>query len=127
MQLRLGDRLRVRYAVPAEAGTLRVPPAALQTLVENAIKHGIEPSPAGGEIAVSAFAAGSGWVLEVSDSGAGLGSAPAAAAGGTGLANLAERLRLALGADTTVTLESRTGGGTVARIVLPDAAPAGTT
>ncbi len=123
MQLRLGDRLRVRYGVPAEAGALRVPPAALQTLVENAIKHGIEPSPAGGEISVSAFLAQSGWVLQVSDSGAGLDAAPAATAGGTGLANLAERLRLALGA-ATVTLESREGGGSVARIVLPGAAPA---
>ncbi|MEB2320070.1 MAG: histidine kinase [Pseudomonadota bacterium] len=118
MQLRLGGRLRVRYAVPAGADAVRVPPAALQTLVENAIKHGIEPSPAGGEITVSASPGRNGWVLEVGDSGAGLGDAPASG-GGAGLANLAERLRLALGPDATLTLESRRAGGTVARIVLP--------
>lgn len=118
MQLRLGSRLRVRYAVPAGAHAVQVPPAALQTLVENAIKHGIEPSPAGGEITVSASPGSNGWVLEVGDSGAGLGDAPATG-GGAGLANLAERLRLALGPDATLTLESRRAGGTVARIVLP--------
>ncbi len=118
MQLRLGGRLRVRYAVPPGAAVLRLPPAALQTLVENAIKHGIEPSPAGGEIVVSAFEADDGWVLEVGDSGVGLGQAHATG-NGAGLANLAERLRLALGPEARLTLESRDAGGTVARIALP--------
>jgi sensor histidine kinase YesM len=115
----------VRYAVPAEAAALRLPPAALQTLVENAVKHGIEPSPDGGEISVSALPASTGWVLEVADSGAGLGGAPATGSGGAGLANLAERLRLTLGPAARLTLESREAGGTVARIALPAAAGVG--
>ncbi len=128
MQLRLGERLRVRYRVPVDAVALKLPPASLLTLVENAIKHGIEPSRGGGEIAISALRSDSAWVLEVSDSGAGFGEAKAVAVGGTGLANLGERLRLALGAGARLTLEERGGGGAVARMLLPaetgEAAPA---
>jgi signal transduction histidine kinase len=58
MQLRLGARLGVAWQVPAQAGKAAIPPAALQTLVENAIKHGIEPAAQGGEIRVEARAAG---------------------------------------------------------------------
>jgi len=128
MQLRLGGRLVVRYAVPSDAENLMLPPAALQTLVENAVKHGIEPQARGGEIVISATRGPRGWVLEVADSGAGLrieGSrddaavaGPADRGGGTGLANLAERLRLALGAHAQLALDAREGGGAVARITL---------
>jgi signal transduction histidine kinase len=120
MQIRLGERLRVRYEVAIDPGQGPVlPPAALQTLVENAIKHGIEPKPQGGEFVVSASSSASAWVIEVIDSGRGLPTGSAGSHGGTGLANLAERLRLALGADARLSLESREGGGARARIVLP--------
>ena len=122
MQLRLGARLRVRYRVSETALALKLPPAALLTLVENAIKHGIEPSRAGGEIVVSSSRSAAGWILEVADSGAGFGNATALTAGGTGLANLAERLRLALGAEARLTLEQREAGGAVARMLLPGSA-----
>ena len=120
MQLRLGGRLAVRFSVPPEAAGLQLPPAALLTLVENAVKHGIEPSRAGGAIEVRAMAVDAGWVLEVEDDGKGI--APwrdPHAQGGTGLANLGERLRLALGEGARATLESGREGGAVARIHLP--------
>lgn len=123
MRIRLGDRLRVRYEVPAGAGALRVPPAVLQTLAENAIKHGIEPSAAGGEIHVSARRISGGWLLELGDTGAGL-SGSLASAGGAGLANIAERLRLALGPAAVLTLESGATGGAAARIFVPVGGPA---
>ncbi|MFO1198604.1 MAG: histidine kinase [Burkholderiaceae bacterium] len=123
MQRRLGARLTVRVEVPADALTLRVPPAALQTLVENAIKHGIEPATRGGEIAVRARPDDGGWRIEVADSGVGLrDAATPGASTGTGLANLGERLRLALGPGAGVTLQSRPGGGALAEIVLPASA-----
>ncbi|MBB5271837.1 histidine kinase [Quisquiliibacterium transsilvanicum] len=123
MQLRLGARLSVRYAVPPQAERLQLPPASLLTLVENAIKHGIEPSRQGGSIEVRAVPAGAGWALEVEDDGQGLGVAGLAqATGGTGLANLGERLRLALGEGAGVVLEAGPRGGAVARMRLPGVA-----
>ena len=122
MQVRLGARLRVRYAVPDAAGGLRVPPSALQVLVENAIRHGIEPSSGGGEILVEARRGQGAWLLRVEDSGRGLAAPPAGDGAGVGLANLDERMRLALGPQATLSLASRDGGGTVASLSIPDAA-----
>jgi signal transduction histidine kinase len=132
MQLRLGARLLVRYSVPPQAESLRMPPASLLTLVENAVKHGIEPSRKGGSIEVRALPVGAGWALEVEDDGQGPGVAGLAqasggkglaqASGGTGLANLGERLRLALGEGAGVVLEAGPRGGALARMSLPGAA-----
>jgi signal transduction histidine kinase len=125
MRVRLGARLRWSCELPERAASVPVPPAAVQTLVENAIKHGIEPSARGGEVAVTAReAAAGGWTLEVADTGVGLAGGPGTGAetgSGTGLANLSERLRLALGPSARVTLEAGAGGGAVARLELPAA------
>ena len=51
-QIRFGNRLHVSWELDAEAGTARVPPLLLQPLVENAVRHGVEPSPEGGVIRV---------------------------------------------------------------------------
>lgn len=105
MQQRLGDRLRVEWAVPAPAMAVPVPPAALQTLVENAIKHGIEPSSEGGVIRISARECAAAWEVDVSNTGVGFESPARTASSGTGLVNLRERLRLALGPQATLVLE----------------------
>ena len=128
MQLRLGARLRVAWQVPAQAGEVAIPPAALQTLVENAIKHGIEPASQGGEIRIEARRAGAGWEVDVINTGAAFGDAGPARGdrGGTGLANLRERLRLTLGAQATLTLESLPEGTRV-RLHLPASAQDRTT
>lgn len=125
MQQRLGERLAVDWQVPAEALSLRVPPACLQTLAENAIKHGIEPAAGGGRIRIDAARVDAhrepGWIITVLDTGAGFDAPADGRSDGTGLANLRERLRLALGPSASVVLE-REAGVTRATLFLPDAA-----
>lgn len=127
MQQRLGVRLSIVWQVPAEALGLMVPPAALQTLVENAVKHGIEPASGGGSIRIEAAPRDAGpqggWTVSVLDTGAGFAAPTGGCGEGTGLANLRERLRLALGPGATVVLE-RSAGVTRAQLSLPGA-PAG--
>ena len=87
---RFGGRLRFSLDVPPELGELEVPPLALQTLVENSIKHAVAPNRHGGEIAVSARLVSGALVLEVSDDGPGFDRADVRQ--GHGLENLHERL-----------------------------------
>jgi signal transduction histidine kinase len=100
----------------------------MQPLVENAVKHGIEPQAAGGSIEVRARREADGTlVVEVADTGGGLAeasgraAAPAAAqeASGTGLANLADRLRAIYGPGARLALRENAPRGTVARLTLP--------
>jgi signal transduction histidine kinase len=91
---RMGERLRYRLELPEQLADKELPPLLLQPLVENAIKHGLEPKVEGGEVVVSARASGAGMVLEVVDTG--VGSASASTAGtGVGLSNLRARLAAA--------------------------------
>ncbi len=92
MQLRMPDRLQFAVAVPAWAGTLRFPPMALLTLVENAVRHGIDPAIDGGRIDVGGQRddASGETVLWVGDTGVGMAET---AQPGTGLSNLRSRLR----------------------------------
>jgi hypothetical protein len=119
MRTRLGHRLAVRLDVPASLGRLPVPPGMLITLVENAVKHGIEPLAGGGRIVVSAGvdAIASQLVVEVADTGAGLaGGAPGQ---GIGLANIRERLQLLYGSAASLELEENEPRGFIARVRLP--------
>jgi sensor histidine kinase YesM len=90
MQMRMPDRLEVRVAVDPELRSLALPPLTLLTLVENAVRHGIDPGVDPGCIEVGARQEPAGVLLWVQDTGVGMG---AGAAGGMGLANLRERLR----------------------------------
>jgi signal transduction histidine kinase len=116
MKLRLGARLRFDVAIPPELEPLAVPPGMLITLVENAIKHGIEPYPPGGEIRVSAARNNEKVVLTVADTGAGLDGAPGQ---GIGLANIRERLELLYCASAWLSLGENAPHGFVARLELP--------
>ncbi|MCZ8077187.1 MAG: histidine kinase [Paucibacter sp.] len=93
MHLRMPDRLSFGIHIPPELESLRFPPMALLTLVENAVRHGIDPSEEGGHIELGAerSAAEGGVCLWVSDSGMGLSQS---AGSGTGLRNLRERLKV---------------------------------
>ena len=116
MRLRTGGRLQ--YGVDADAAVraLPMPPMLLITLAENAVKHGIEPKPGPGRIALRAYRDGATLRLEVSDDGVGL---QPGAGGGLGLQNLRAQLQTHYGAHASLRLESRPGGGTRAALSLP--------
>ncbi|MFO0233073.1 MAG: sensor histidine kinase [Burkholderiales bacterium] len=123
MKRRLGERLQWRFDVPDALRAATLAPMLVQTLVEHAGKHGIEPAAGGGAIEVRARRDDDGaLVVEVADTGRGLdltgGVAPSAESG-TGLANLAERLRAIYGPGARVALRENAPSGTVARLVLP--------
>jgi sensor histidine kinase YesM len=119
MKMRLRRRLAYTIDVPADLETRTVPPGMVITLVENAIKHGIETSASGGRVTLSAAQDGDGrLVVTVADTGAGLGDAPGQ---GIGLANIRERLDLLFGQRAELVLEENEPSGFVARIVLPPA------
>ncbi|PTT91425.1 sensor histidine kinase [Pelomonas sp. HMWF004] len=121
MQLRMGERLRVELALPGELGGIAIPPLLLQPLVENAIKHGLEPHVDGGSLRVSARRDGERLVLEVADSGAGLATAGELAGLGTGfgLNQVRERLAQRYGAAGHFELTPQPQGGSIARIEIP--------
>ena len=118
MQVRMGPRLATRFKLPEALAGLPVPPLLLQPLVENAIKHGLEPKVEGGHIAIRARRDGERLVLEVRDSGVGLG-APTSDGTRFGLAQVRERLATLYGSAARVELAADAGGGTVATIELP--------
>ncbi len=130
MQVRMGTRLRFEFELPETLRELPVPPLLLQPLVENAIKHGLEPHVGGGTLRVVATAADGQLWLDVEDDGAGFDPArPATPDGGFGTVQVRERLAVAFGPRAALELSrldlSRpTGGGTRARIRLPLPAPA---
>jgi sensor histidine kinase YesM len=122
MRTRLGRRLEFAVTVPPALGDAPLPPGMLITLVENAIKHGIEPWPAGGRIDVTARDAGGRLEVSVADTGAGLEGTPVAGTG-IGIANIRERLALLYGERAVLELEENVPRGFRARIVLPREAP----
>ncbi len=119
MQLRMGERLRVQLELPPDLAAIAIPPLLLQPLVENAIKHGLEPHVDGGELRVSAARDGGRLVLEVADSGAGLTQATGLPGAGFGLAQVRERLAQRYGGTARFTLQAQPGGGSLARIEIP--------
>ncbi|MBS0321245.1 MAG: histidine kinase [Proteobacteria bacterium] len=122
MQTRLGRRLTYRIDVPPALADEALPPGMLITLVENAIKHGIEPSSRGGDVTVRARAAGGDLVVGVADTGAGLGGGMPGQ--GIGLANIRERLALLYPGRGRLELSANDPRGFVAEIVLPRKLPA---
>jgi len=90
-EIRLGARLQAEWAWPEWADALELPPLLLQPLVENAIKHGISPSPEGGRLRVELSRGPETLILRVANTGMPLAAEPRE---GTGLGNLRERLSL---------------------------------
>lgn len=117
--LRMGARMRWHIDVPAELRELAVPPMLLQPIVENAVKHGIELWPAGGEIAIAASRTGSALLLTVTDTGRGFREKAAAGATGIGLANLRARLAGTYGDEAALTIEDVAPHGTRVSLKLP--------
>lgn len=114
-QIRMGSRLRYSIDMPAELAGLPFPPMMLMTLIENALKHGVDPLQQGGEIVIRASAAEGVLSVSVADTGQGLSHS---AGMGVGLANIRERLSALHGRTARLTLEENTPRGVIARITL---------
>lgn len=119
-RVRFGDRLRVVYDISPEAQSALVPNLILQPIVENAIRHGIQPSINGGAVTVRAYREDNRLVLEVTDNGVGFGAAAERADGtGVGLANTRERLRQRYGSAATLEIVRGSPAGTAVIQRLP--------
>lgn len=114
-RIRFGSRLTVAFEIDDAARGVMVPPFLLQPIVENAIKHGIAPSVAPGTVRVRASVRHGRLVVEVVDSGSGVGAAPGA---GVGLALTRRRLDTVYHGAYELTI-NRLASGTAVRISLP--------
>lgn len=116
MQVRMGQRLRFDVDVDAATRAMPFPPLMLISLVENAIKHGIEPKAGPGWIGIRARCTESALEVCVEDDGRGLMPGTSS---GIGLANIREQLRTRHGERAGLAVAARDGGGVVATLVLP--------
>jgi LytS/YehU family sensor histidine kinase len=116
MQARMKERLAVRFRVPDFLGSAPFPPMMLQILIENSIKHGLEPKIQGGTIEVRASVVGATLHVDVCDDGIGF---DLHADDGVGLANIRERLRLLYGNQAELVIEAPPEGGACSSIRIP--------
>ena len=117
LRIRMGARLSVEVQVPNELHGVHLPAMALQTLVENAIKHGLEPKPGGGTIWILARGFDDHVTVTVADDGLGFGQGTSGT--GIGLKNLRERLRLTCGEQAGVAIVANFPSGVAATMTLP--------
>jgi signal transduction histidine kinase len=120
--IRLGSRLRYEITMADAVRDARLPSLLLQPLVENSIKHGIEPAVDGGEIRVEGDCVDGMLVLRVSDTGMGVravGAGEAAKSEGLGLDNVRARLASLYGDEGRLTLSANEPHGFVAELRLP--------
>jgi hypothetical protein len=119
MQMRMPDRLQYTLKVDPSALQVRCPPTTLLTLVENAVRHGIDPSEEGGRIDVDIARRGARCLVRVTDTGAGAGLHQPASGLGTGLTTLRERLHLIYGDAAHLRLTPNAPRGAVVEIDMP--------
>jgi sensor histidine kinase YesM len=117
LRMRMGPRLTFAIDVPDDLAMHPFPPNLLISLVENAIKHGIEPSASGGAVAVRARREGKMLFITVEDTGRGLGTT--SRVGGVGLANIRERLAALYGTQAQFSLERGVPAGARATLAIP--------
>jgi two-component system, LytTR family, sensor kinase len=120
--IRFGPRLRIEKSIDPASLDIVVPSMLLQPLVENSIKHGLSPKIGEGRITLKSVRDKNHVIIDVIDNGVGVGSAHVerVQAGGIGLRNVNERLRVIYGANYQLQLDSVPGEGTCARIVIPE-------
>jgi len=126
--VRFGEKLRVVKQIAPETLDLQVPSMLLQPLIENSIKHGLEPRIGGGTVTLRSRTMGESLLLEVEDDGVGIApeqepvspvSGLVRPGTGIGMRNVRERLEVLYGAAATVLIESRPGRGTRVSIEIP--------
>jgi hypothetical protein len=118
LKVRMEERLTTEIAVPEGLHSAEFPPMMIQTLVENAIKHGLEPKAEGGHLRVAAEVVHGKLQVTVADTGLGFGKA-ATAGTGVGLANIRERLQMLYGPRAVLTVAENPPSGTVVSITVP--------
>ena len=116
LKMRMGKRLEFTIDVPLELMDAPFPPLMLPSLVENAIKHGLEPQREGGAVAIRAERSDGRLRMIVEDTGRGFSETPGT---GVGLTNIRERLAALYGEAAKLTLEAREPHGVAATIELP--------
>jgi hypothetical protein len=117
MQMRMPDRLQYAMKVDSSLLQVRCPPTTLLTLVENAVRHGIDPSEEGGRIDIDIARIGDRCLVRVTDTGAGLHQS--ANGLGTGLTALRERLQLIFGDAAHLRLAANVPHGAAVEIDMP--------
>ena len=116
MSIRMGGRLSFELQVPEMMRRMAFPPLILLTLVENAVKHGIEPKTGAGRIIVRARVYGADLVVEVEDDGAGLSTSGSK---GLGLSNIRAQLKSRFGERASFSLAGEPGKGALAMVSVP--------
>ena len=122
LKIRMGNRLATQLEVPASLESVPLPPMMMQTLVENAIKHGLEPQAGGGNVWIFAREAGDKVSVIVADDGRGFSEDGGGT--GVGLRNVRERLRLIYGEAASFSIVANFPKGVTATITVPRAGPA---
>jgi signal transduction histidine kinase len=118
LKMRMEERLTVEIDVPVGLRSAAFPPMMLQSMVENAIKHGLECKPEGGHLAVRAEIVDSRLRVTVADDGVGFGVMPSQGTG-LGLSNIRERLQLLHGAAGKLHIAANSPSGVIATIEVP--------
>jgi len=118
LKVRMEDRLQASVDVPNGLLSAEFPPMMIQSLVENAIKHGLEPKADGGTLRVAAEIVDGRLAVTVADTGLGFGLADTAGTG-VGLANIRERLKLLYGERASMVVTDNEPSGTVVTLTVP--------
>jgi two-component system LytT family sensor kinase len=117
------DKLRVEKEIDPRTLSVLVPSILLQPLIENSIKHGLEPRLNGGTVTLRSRLDGDRVLIEVADDGVGMGNKPASAlrrsGAGIGMKNVQERLEVLYGNQARFTVVSNPGRGTLISIEIP--------
>ncbi|WP_426690500.1 sensor histidine kinase [Rhodanobacter ginsengiterrae] len=119
LKIRMGQRLTVQVDVAEALRATALPPMMLQTLVENAIKHGLEPRIGGGTLWIRARRSGDAVALTVADDGVGFTVGGSTSDTGIGLNNVRERLRLVYGTHAALAVVANFPAGVAATISVP--------
>ncbi len=132
--VRFGEKLRVVKEIAEDTLDIVVPSMLLQPLIENSIKHGLEPRISGGTVTLRSWLEGERLIVEIEDDGVGMepGRTPVTPAGGLaressgiGMKNVRERMEVLYGEGAVVEVVSRPGRGTKVLLVMPQVAGAG--
>jgi nitrate/nitrite-specific signal transduction histidine kinase len=131
LKIRMGDRLQYDINVPTALLSLPLSPMLLQPIVENAVRHGLEPKVEGGSINITASEFVGRCQIVIADNGLGFeisqqsqDTSPQAGSSGVGLSNLRERLRLLYGEQASVEItQAAIGAGTVVTVTIPVSQP----